>query len=103
MQTIKLWYQGFPHETFAHADEGSVWRLFVHGLQYPPERRTGLGPRVRLLEHSHPGHVLAELLDPWPDAPEYWPPESAERAPASPPPAPKPSSPKRARKAAQPA
>lgn len=81
MKTIKLFYQGTHHPTFCRARAGEVWRLFIHGLAYPPELRAN-PPRVRLLEDSHPGHVLAELLDPWPEAPEYWPPESAPKAKA---------------------
>lgn len=76
MKTIRLFYQGMPHVAFTSAQEGSVWRLLIHGLEYPPELRAN-PPRVRLREDAHHGHVLAELLDPWPDAPEYWPPATA--------------------------
>lgn len=83
MKTIKLFRQGPPHEAFMVAREGDVWRLLIHGLKYPLELRAA-PPRVRLLEDSHRGHVLAELLDPWPNAPEYWPPESAPGAAPTP-------------------
>lgn len=76
MKTIKVLYQGFPHTAFTTANEGSVWNLTIHELKYPLELRQS-PPRVRLLENAHPGHVLCELIDDWPGAPEYWPPESA--------------------------
>lgn len=80
MKIIKLHMQGFPHQAFCEARKGDVWILFIHGLNYPPERRAN-PPRVRLLEDAKLGHTEAELLDEWPEAPEYWPPESAPRPP----------------------
>ncbi len=79
MKTIKVRAQGFPHVSFSEAKEGDVWHLFIHGLKYAPELRGPKGPRIRLLEDARGGglHTKCELIDPWPDAPDYWPPESA--------------------------
>lgn len=46
MKTIKLLYKGFPHQAFSEAQAGSVWRLFIHGLRYPPELRAAPPPRA---------------------------------------------------------
>ncbi|HET8957347.1 MAG TPA: hypothetical protein VFM95_02705 [Microcella sp.] len=66
----------FEH-AFAAARKGSVWTLTVHGLEWPVELRRN-PPRVRLLEDGKRGRVRCELLDPWPDAPRYWPPARGE-------------------------
>lgn len=79
MQEIQYRYQGFPHGAFGDARKGDVWTLVIHELKYPLEVRQK-PPRIRLLEDSHVGFVRCELLDPWPGAPEYWPPETAPGA-----------------------
>lgn len=72
-QTISLRWQGFPHELFMTAKAGSVWHLFVHGVEYPPHIREK-PPRVRLLEDvQEHAETQAELIDPWPGAPATWP------------------------------
>jgi hypothetical protein len=76
MTTIKIQSNGLCGNAFGGAKTGAVFSLYIHGLQYPPELRDS-PPRVRLLEDAHMGHTLCELVDPWPDAPEYWPPWSA--------------------------
>ncbi len=118
--TIKLQSNSVSASAFGAARAGDVFHLHIHGLEYPVELRAN-PPRVRLLEDAHIGHILCELVDPWPDAPEYWPPWSAPgfvavpvstssspasvpalpvRAPGSPPAKPPPR--KRAAKAAKP-
>lgn len=72
-----------PQASFRCAKAGAVFQLCIHELRYPAELRAN-APRVRLLEHGRLGWVLCELLDPWPDAPEYWPPEWAPGAPVHP-------------------
>jgi hypothetical protein len=74
--TIKLQSNSMSARAFAEAKTGDVFHLLIHELRYPPEIRAN-PPRVRLLEDAHVGHTLCELVDPWPDAPEYWPPWSA--------------------------
>lgn len=76
MSTIKFQSNGLCGNAFGGAKTGAVFHLYIHGLEYPPELRDH-PPRVRLLEDAHMGHTLCELIDPWPDAPEYWPPWSA--------------------------
>lgn len=61
--------------TFASAPPGAVFHLLVHGCKYSPELRDN-PPRVRVVEHGRT-HTECELIDEWPGAPEYWPPESA--------------------------
>lgn len=80
MKTIKIRPSGWD-SAFKRAKAGAVFHLFIHGLKYPPEVRAN-PPRVRLLEDGQDGgrHTECELLDEWPDAPEYWPPESAPSA-----------------------
>lgn len=86
MTTIKHRSQGGPDGNWQKAKAGDVWILTIHGCKYTPELRSN-SPRVRLLEDARPGRFTeVELIDPWPDAPEYWPPESAPaptRAPAA--------------------
>ena len=78
MKVIKV--QSFPR--YCPAKEGDVFYLFIHGLKYAPELRGPKPPRIRLLENPRVGlHTDCELLDEWPDAPEYWPPESAPPPP----------------------
>ena len=71
-QTITVHQSSFG-PTWQDARKGDVWRLLVHGVQYPPELRSR-PPRIRLLEHSK-GHrgTRCELLDPFPGAPAVWP------------------------------
>ena len=76
MTTIKIQSNGLCGNAFGGAKTGAIFSLYIHGLQYAPELRDK-PPRVRLLEDAHMGHTLCELVDPWPDAPEYWPPWSA--------------------------
>ena len=69
--------QPSPYETaFKLAEPGAVFHLVIHELKYPPEIRAN-PPRVRLLERYRRGPVRCELLDDWPDAPDFWPPEWA--------------------------
>lgn len=67
------------------AEKGDVFFVELSGLRWPVELRQN-PPRVRVLEtprHGEPS-VLCELLDPWPDAPAYYPPEWAPGAPPAP-------------------
>ncbi len=65
---------------FSQAKAGSVWHVELHGLRWPLALRQN-PPRIRLLEDARYGYaVLAELLDPWPDAPEFYPQEWAPSA-----------------------
>ena len=76
MNTIKLYPGGWDNALRA-AKAGTIFHLSVHELKYPPEIRAN-PPRVRVLGMADGGqHILCELVDPWPDAPEYWPPWSA--------------------------
>lgn len=61
---------------FINGKKGDVVFICLHGLEWPAELRAK-PPRVRLLEDGRrrPGPVLCEILDPWPNAPDYWPPE----------------------------
>jgi hypothetical protein len=80
VRTIKHRSQGNPDGNWHKATAGDIWHLCIHGLEYPLEIRAN-PPRVRLLEDAVPGGFTnCELLDPWPDAPEYWPPSSAPGA-----------------------
>jgi hypothetical protein len=81
MKTIKVRAQGFPHMAFSEAKAGDVWFLTIHGCNYPPELQDH-PPRYRLLEDARGGglHTECELIDDWPDAPEYWPPGSEPAA-----------------------
>lgn len=60
------------------AKKGDVWHLFLHGTQHPRALRDK-PPRIRLLADvdGSPNGTTCELLDPWPDAPEYHPHEVA--------------------------
>ncbi len=60
------------------AKKGDVWRLVLHGTQYSATLRD-TPPRIRLLEDvdGGPKGTRCELLDPWPEAPEYFPHELA--------------------------
>ncbi len=61
---------------FPNAKKGEEFFVLLDGLRWPLELRQQ-PPRVRLLEDGkrRPLPVLCELLDPWPDAPDYYPPE----------------------------
>jgi hypothetical protein len=61
--------------TFVLAQKGEVRTLTIHGLEWPLALRQN-PPRIRLLEDGKRRHVRRELLDPWPDAPRYFPPAS---------------------------
>jgi hypothetical protein len=76
MKTIIV--QPGPWETtFKSGSVGDVFRLCIHGCSYPPELRLE-PPRIRIVSPlDREGFVECELLDDWPDAPPYWPPESA--------------------------
>lgn len=67
--------------TFQHSKKGDVVFICLHGCEWPPELRAK-PPRVRLLEDGkrRSAPVLCEILDPWPNAPAYWPPEWAPGA-----------------------
>lgn len=72
---------------FMHGKKGDVVFILLHGLDWPPELRAK-PPRVRLLEDGKRrcAPVMCEILDPWPNAPDYWPPEwkpGARPGPAS--------------------
>lgn len=58
---------------FKSADIGAVYHLSIYGLEWPAELRDN-PPRVRLLERYRRGPVRCELLDDWPDAPDFFPP-----------------------------
>jgi hypothetical protein len=79
MQTITI--VPSPYEwSFQRAKKGSVWHLELHGLRWPLEVRQN-PPRIRLLEDAKlASPVRAEVLDPWPNAPEFYPPEWAPGA-----------------------
>lgn len=80
MQVIKV-FAGNWNSAFRNAKVGDEFRLLIHELKYPIEVRAN-PPRIRILEAGAVGHIPCELVDPWPDAPEYWPPETAPGAPA---------------------
>lgn len=71
-----------PQASFIKAKKGAVFTLCIHEFRYGDARARE--PRVRLLEDGRLGWVLCELIDPWPDAPEYFPPEWAPGAPVHP-------------------
>jgi hypothetical protein len=75
MKTIKV-RPSLGSDTFKSAPPGAVFHLFVHGMKYSAELRAN-PPRVRIIESLRAGFVECELIDEWPDAPEYWPPDSA--------------------------
>lgn len=62
--------------SFQTAKKGDVFFVVLDGLRWPLELRQK-PPRVRLLEDGkrRSSPVLCELLDPWPNAPDYYPPE----------------------------
>lgn len=62
--------------TFQYSKKGQIVFIVLHGLEWPAELRAK-PPRVRLLEDGkcRAAPVLCEILDPWPGAPDYWPPE----------------------------
>lgn len=67
--------------TFQCAKKGAVFHIVLDGLRWPLELRQK-PPRVRLLEDGkrRPAPVVCEIIDPWPDAPAYYPPEWAPGA-----------------------
>jgi hypothetical protein len=70
--------------TFRRSRAGAVFTLNVHELKWGLEVRQH-PPRIRLLEDAKDsGPTLCELLDPWPGAPRYWPPEWEPGQPANP-------------------
>lgn len=78
MKTIQIHPAGREF-TFHAAKAGDVFHIFLHGCKYGDLRNKP--PRVRLLEDGAPGVLTrCELLDEWPDAPEYWPPSAAPKA-----------------------
>jgi len=79
MKTIKVQPSPFFPSGLRAARAGDVFHLFVHGCRYTPEIRAK-PPRVRVTKPlDRDGYVECELIDEWPDAPEYWPPESAPK------------------------
>jgi hypothetical protein len=66
---------------FRYAKKGEVFTVLLDGLRWPLELRQK-PPRVAPLEdvRGRLGPVLCELLDPWPGAPDYYPPEWAPGA-----------------------
>lgn len=74
-QTIRV-HCNPSEETFMNAKRGDVFYVVLHGLAWPAELRAK-PPRIRLMEDGkrRPGPVMCEVLDPWPGAPDYWPPE----------------------------
>lgn len=83
-QTILI-HTSWQYPSLLTAKKGDVFFVALDGLRWPLEVRQK-PPRVRLLEDGRrrPGPVLCELLDPWPDAPPYYPPEWAPGAPRPP-------------------
>lgn len=75
MPTIRI-HPTWRELTFQYAKKGDVFFIELDGLRWPLEVRQN-PPRVRLLEDGkrRPAPVLCELLDPWPNAPDYYPPE----------------------------
>lgn len=67
--------------SFQNAKKGEVFTIELDGLRWPLELRQR-PPRVRLLEDGKrcSAPVLCEILDPWPNAPSYYPPEWAPGA-----------------------
>jgi hypothetical protein len=88
MKIIHVRATGFGY-AFKAAKAGYVSRLLIHGVQYSPELRNN-PPRIKLLLDNVVGQFMpCELLDDWPEAPEFWPvpdkpPEPREIAEASP-------------------
>jgi hypothetical protein len=62
--------------SFQYAKKGDIFFVELDGLRWPLELRQK-PPRVRLLEDGkrRPSPVVCEILDPWPNAPDYYPPE----------------------------
>lgn len=70
-------HPNYNETAFRTAKAGAVFSLVLHGLKYAPELRDN-PPRIRLLEdgpRSRDEAIECELLDDWPEAPDYWPPE----------------------------
>lgn len=80
MITILVHPGPFEH-AFQQAKKGAVFFLSLDGLRWPLEVRQ-TPRRVRLLEDGkwRSAPVLCELMDPWPDAPAYYPPQWAPGA-----------------------
>lgn len=78
--TIRV-HPSWPNQAFMRAKKGDVFFILLHELRWPLELRQK-PPRVRLLEDGKRrcAPVLCELLDPWPNAPAYYPPEWAPGA-----------------------
>jgi hypothetical protein len=74
-----------PQESHHRSKKGDVRIIELHGCSWPAELRAK-PPRVRLLEDARGPFeaTLCEILDPWPGAPEYWPPEWQPGAPHNP-------------------
>lgn len=71
-QTILVTNTGYD-QSLRSARKGTVHILLIHGTRYSPELRAN-PPRIRLLDdHVQGKYTQCELLDPWPDAPVYWP------------------------------
>ncbi len=78
--TIRV-HPSWPNQAFMRGRKGDVFFILLDGLRWPLEVRQK-PPRVRLLEDGK-GRcrpILCELLDPWPGAPAYYPPEWAPGA-----------------------
>lgn len=84
MRTIMVHPSPFE-KAFQNAKKGAVFHLLIHGLKWPAWLRDA-SPRVQLLEDGKGrcAPVKCEILDPWPNAPEYWPPEWAPGAAPNP-------------------
>lgn len=77
MMPPTVWMHPVPwSQTFQHAKKGDVFFVVLDGLRWPLELRLK-PPRVRLMEDGKrkSAPVLCEILDPWPNAPDYYPPE----------------------------
>lgn len=73
MQVIHI-HPGGAEYSFHAAKRNDVRIILLHGLQWPLALRQN-PPRVRLLVDGEKGVATpCEILDPWPDAPEHWPP-----------------------------
>lgn len=72
MKTIKVQSNTITGNRFGESKAGDVFHLLLWQLHYSPELRNN-PPRIRLLEDAQMGHTQCELLDEWPDAPEFWP------------------------------
>lgn len=79
------WFGGFVRaaQREPSLEKGSVIILQPHELKYPPEARQGV--RAELLESPRGGRPCpCRLLDPWPNAPAFWPPELCPGASTNP-------------------